>query len=228
MDAKGIKASFTQQGYLQLGNAVFKQLKPHTSGYQQVDASGYQVLLNYRSLQLPQNIAEQVALRDILDERISPKLAKLIENRIVLIGVIAPSTVDLWKTPYSIKALPNQKQIPGVFVQAHMVSQIISAVLERRPLFWWWSTPIEAVWVWGWSLVGGILAWHIRQPLRLVLAGIIGLGLLVGICFGIFILAGWIPLVPSALALGTATAAIASRKQHRSLYENSVTQSEPK
>ncbi len=228
LDAKGIKASFTQQGYLQLGNAVFKQLKPHSSGYQQVDASGYQVLLNYRSLQSPQNIAEQVPLRAILSDQINPNLAKLIKNRIVLIGVTAPSTVDLWKIPYSNRALPNQKQVPGVFVQAHMVSHILSAVLDRRPLFWWWSTSVETVWIWGWSLLGGILAWRIRQPLRLGIAGIIGLGLLLGICFGIFTLAGWIPLVPSALAFAIALAIIASRKQRYSFSGINKSQSESK
>lgn len=228
LDAKGIKASFTQQGYLQLGNAVFKQLKPRSSAYQQVDASGYQVLLNYRSLQSPQDIAEQVSLRDILSDRINPNLAKSIKNRIVLIGVTAPSTVDLWKIPYSNRALPNQRQIPGVFVQAHMVSHILSAVLDRRPLFWWWSTSVETVWIWGWSLLGGILAWRIRQPLRLGIGGIIGLGLLSGICFGIFTLAGWIPLVPSALAFAIALAIIASRKQRYSFSEISRSQSEAK
>lgn len=208
LKAKGIKANFTRQGYLQLGNAVFKQLKPHISGYQQVDTSGYQVLLNYRSLNSPQNIAPQVSLRDVLSNRINPKLAGLVKDRIVLIGVTAPSTVDLWKTPYSARALPNQKQIPGVFVQAHMVSHILSAVLERRPLFWWWSMWFEALWIWGWSMVGGTLAWYIRQPLCLGLAGVAGLGVLFVVCFGIFTQAGWVPLIPSALAWVTTGAVV--------------------
>ncbi len=228
LDAKGIKASFTQQGYLQLGDAVFKQLKSHSSGYQQVDASGYQILLNYRSLPSPQNIAEQVSLRDILSDQINPKLAESIKDRIVLIGVTAPSTVDLWKTPYRNRALPNQKQIPGVFVQAHMVSHILSAVLDRRPLFWWWSTSLETVWIWGWSVVGGTLAWRIRQPLRLGIAGITGLGLLFGICFGIFTLAGWVPFIPSALALVTTQAVVVSIKQRSSFCGNNKSQSESK
>lgn len=201
LDAEGIKSNLTSKGDLQIGSVVFKQLKPHTSGYQRVDASGYQVLLNYRSLRSPQNIAQQVSLRDVLSDQINPELASLVKDRIVLIGITAPSTVDYWKTPYSAKALPNQKQIPGVFVQAHMVSHILSAVLDRRPLLWWWPTWVEALWVWVWSLVGGTLAWRVRQPLGLGLAGATSLGVLFGVCFGIFTLAGWVPLVPSALAL---------------------------
>lgn len=208
LEAEGIKSDLTPEGHLRLGDVVFKQLKPHTSGYQRVDASGYQVLLNYRSLRSPQDIAKLVPLEDVLTDQINPELAELVQNRIVLIGVTAPSTVDYWKTPYSARALPNQKQVPGVFVQAHMVSHILSAVLDRRPLIWWWPVWVEVLWVWGWSLVGGTIAWRIRQPLHLVIAGVTGLGVLSGICFGIFTQAGWVPLVPSALALVATQAAV--------------------
>ncbi|MBW4561497.1 MAG: CHASE2 domain-containing protein [Mojavia pulchra JT2-VF2] len=211
LEAKGIKSDFTPEGNLQIGTAIFKQLKAYTSGYQGVDAKGYQILLNYRSLRSLQNIAQQVPLRDVLNEQINPELVKLLKDRIILIGVTAPSTTDYWKTPYSAKALTNQKQIPGVFVQAHMISQIISAVLNHRPLLWWWPTWVEALWVWGWSLMGGTLAWFIRQPLYLGLAGVIMLLALFGICYGIFTQAGWIPLIPAALALVAAQAVVVSK-----------------
>lgn len=221
LEAEGIKSDLTPQGYLRIGEVVFKQLKPHTSGYQRVDASGYQVLLNYRSLRSLQDIAKLVPLRDVLSDRINPELTELVKDRIVLIGVTAPSTVDYWKTPYSARALPNQKQIPGVFVQAHMVSHILSAVLDRRPLIWWLPVWVEVLWVWGWSLVGGTLAWRIRQPVRLGIGGVTGLGILFGICFGIFTQAGWVPLVPSALALVVTQAAVVLRKRLRPRSGNS-------
>lgn len=217
LNAKGIKLDITPEGYLRLNNIVFQQLKPHTSGYQQVDTSGYQVLLNYRSLSSPQNIAQQVPLRDVLNDQIN-QLSELVKDRIVIIGVTAPSTVDYWKTPYSAGALPNYKQIPGVFVQAQMVSQILSAVLEHRPVLWWWPGWVEVTWVWGWSLLGGILAWRVRQPLRLGIAGVTGLGLLFGICFGIFTQAGWVPLVPSAFALVATKVAVVWRVRLRTYF----------
>jgi CHASE2 domain-containing sensor protein len=124
-----------------------------------------------------------------------------VKNRIVLIGVTAPSTSDYWETPFRASAPDEEKQIPGVFVQAQMVSHILSAVLDGRPLFWWWSGWVEALWVWGWSLLGGVIAWRMRQPLYLGLAIAVALLILFSICFGIFTQAGWIPLVPSALAL---------------------------
>ncbi len=202
LNAQGIRWKINSNKYLQIGDVEFKELKSHTSGYQKFDASGYQILLNYRSLLSPQKIARQVALKDILTEQIKPELIESLKNRIVLIGVTAStSSPDYWKTPYTSKAADNDKRIPGVFVQAHMISQIISAVLDKRPLLWWWSGWMETLWVSAWSLLGGIIGWRIQQPLYLGLAIAISLYAIFSICFSIFTLAGWIPLVPSALAL---------------------------
>ncbi|ARV61005.1 transmembrane sensor domain-containing protein [Nostocales cyanobacterium HT-58-2] len=202
LNAQGKKWDINQQKNLQIGNTIFKRLESHTSGYQRVDASGYQILLNYRSVPSLLKIAQQVSLKDILNNEISPQvLQKLVKNRIVLIGVIASSSPDDWETPYTAKAPDTEKQIPGVFVQAQMVSHILSAVLDGRPLMWWWSGWLEALWVWGWALLGGLLSWRILEPIHLGSAIAIALLTLFSICFGIFTQAGWIPLVPSTLAL---------------------------
>jgi CHASE2 domain-containing sensor protein len=200
LTTQGFQAEINPQGYLQIGNTVFKSLKSQSGGYQDVDASGYQVLLNYRSLSSVEKIAPQISLRDILENQIKPETVKEIQNRIILIGVTAPSSSDVWKTPYT-KTSKGEQQISGVFIQAQMVSHILSAVLNNRPLFWFWSEWIEALWVWGWSLVGGAIAWGCYKPLYLGLSISITSLLIFGICFGIFTQAGWIPMIPPVLAL---------------------------
>ncbi|MEH2229169.1 MAG: CHASE2 domain-containing protein [Nostoc sp.] len=202
LNKEGKTSSITKSGYLQIGDIVFEQLNEHSSAYQKVDASGYQILLNYRSLDSVEKIAAQVSLRDVLDEKISLETVQSLKDRIVMIGLSAPTnTNDYWKTPFSSNTKPKQKQTPGVFVQAQMLSQILSAVLDRRPLLWWWSGWMEALWVWGWSLVGGITAWYYSKPLHLGLAVIVILLTIFGLCFGVFTLAGWVPFIPSVLAL---------------------------
>lgn len=202
LNAKGIKWQINQEKSLQIGNTVFPRLRSHTSGYQRVDASGYQILLNYRSLPSPLNIAQKVSLKEILNDEIIPELLhKSVKNHIVLIGVTASSSPDDWETPYTAYAPDKEKQIPGVFLQAQMVSHILSTVLNHRPQIWSWSGGFEALWVWGWSLLGGMISWGILQPLHIGLAIVIALLILFSLCFGIFTQAGWIPLVPSALAL---------------------------
>lgn len=193
--AEGILPKFTPDKNLQLGNIVFKRLQEHTGSYQQVDARGNQVLLNYRSSRSPEKIAARVTLGEVLKNRINPNSVK---DRLILIGVTAPSTGDYWSTPYGTGQL---QKMPGILLQAQMVSQILSAVLDRRPLLWFWSFWGEALWIWGWSLVGGVFALTIRRFLNLTIAGVAAIGFLCGICFGLFLQGGWVPLVPSAIAL---------------------------
>ena len=91
--------------------------------------------------------------------------------------------------------------MPGVMLQAHMTSQILSAALDRRSLLWVWPPIVEALWIWGWALAGGLLAWRFHHLLQLGIAiGVAIVGLMV-ICFVVMTKAGWIPLIPAGLAL---------------------------
>ncbi len=197
LEAYNIRPEYTSQGFLKLGKVVFNRLKPHSSGYQGIDAWGYQVLLNYRFYHSPQDFVRQVTLTQVLNDQIDPNAVK---DRIVIIGVTALSANDYVATPYAQK-------IPGVVLQAQQVSQIISAVLDGRPLLWVWSGWGEAVWIWGWSLVGGLLSWRVRVWQRWVLV-LIALGLLYWLSFELFTRGSWVPLVPAALVLVSTSAGV--------------------
>jgi CHASE2 domain-containing sensor protein len=176
----------------QFGNVVFKNLEENSGGYHGIDNLGHQILLNWRSS--PQ-IAPQVTLKQVLLNELKPDLVR---DRIVMIGTTAESFHDYWSTPYSAQQMPYQR-MPGIVVQAHMVSQILSAVLDRRPLLSVLPKWGEVIWVWCWSMVGGIIAWYFRSPLYLGIAIACGLIILYGVCLYILIQGLWIPLVPSAL-----------------------------
>lgn len=192
---KGFQPEQTPQGDLQINSSVFKKLESDAGGYQQLDALGYQVLLNYRS---SNSVAKQVSLYDILSGSLDEQLPNLVKNKIVLIGTTAKSFEDYFTTPYS--AGQSEEEQPGVIIHAQMVSQIISAVLDGRSLLWWLPGWGETIWIWSWSFVGGILVW-LRSPVRIGGAIVSALIVLSGLCFVVLLLGGWIPLVPSALAL---------------------------
>jgi CHASE2 domain-containing sensor protein len=177
---------------LQLKNIVFRKLPSTTGGYAKLDSRGYQILLNYR---FP-NVSQQVSLTQILSGQFESNWVK---NRIVLIGVTAPSAKDLFFTPYS-EGGQSYQQMSGVIIHAQMTSQILSAVLDRRPLLWVWSPIIEMLWIGVWSLVGGLLFWRC-SPMLFLVAGGAAIIALSGICFVFLLLGGWIPLIPAALAL---------------------------
>jgi CHASE2 domain-containing sensor protein len=195
LKADGISPKFISQNSWQLGPVVFKRLESKTGFYhRKVGLQGFQLLLNYRSNQLPQEIAEQVTLTDVLTNRVKPDFVK---DKIILIGVTDPTVEDNVNTPYN-------QEIRGLLLHAHMVSQIISAVKEQRSLLWFSPLWVDVFWVWAWSIIGGIITWHtLSSPLRLGVISTVAIISLNGICFIFFLTkGGLLPLVPSALALG--------------------------
>jgi Predicted transmembrane sensor domain len=49
LEAEGIFPKLNAKGQYQLGNAVFDKLQSNSGGYQNIDAKGYKLLLNYRT-----------------------------------------------------------------------------------------------------------------------------------------------------------------------------------
>ncbi|MEC4812653.1 MAG: CHASE2 domain-containing protein [Scytonema sp. PMC 1069.18] len=190
LQAENISPQPNQNGYLQLGNIRLGRLASHAGGYQGIDNGGYQILLNYRTRG---DIGKTLTLKQVLNNDFDPNLVK---DKIVLIGVTAPSYKDYFNTPF-------HKDMPGVFIHGQMVSQILSAVLDKRPLLWVLPLWAEGFWILTWALVGGFLAWRCRQKIIYLLpVVVVGTGVLYGFCFIIFLnQGGWIPVVPSALAL---------------------------
>lgn len=196
---KGIQLQYTPDGAWQLGKLTFKPIEAHTGGYQGVDAFGHQILLNYRSSPSPEAIAPRITLGEVLAGKLN---ANAVKDRIVIIGTTAETFRDYWLTPYTTPQGKLQP-IPGVFLQAQMVSQLLSAALDRRPLLWTWSFWGEVIWVWGWSFLGCLLTAYLHRFTYFSLAGGIAITSLSGSCF-IFLIgySCWVPLIPAVLALG--------------------------
>lgn len=183
---------------LKLGDTRFPRLNPYSGGYQQSGLGGYQILLNFRRYQgnPDDSFIEQVTLRDVLQGRVP---AEKIRDRIVLVGFTARAGVNDYSiTPFG--------ELPGVVIQAHMVSQLISAVLDGRSLIWWLPVWGDALWIWGWALVGGILVWALQFPRTLIIMVVVASGVTCLVCYHVLALqGGWLPLVPSLIALPLAS-----------------------
>ncbi|HLO48134.1 MAG TPA: EAL domain-containing protein [Kamptonema sp.] len=212
----GPKNSSANPNRIYWGQAKFEPLEPNAGGYINLDAQGYQILLNYRSAH---NVARQISLSEVLNGKIDPRWVK---DKIVLIGTTAPSGRDVFLTPYSSTEKQNVK-MPGVLLHAQMLSQILSAVLDGRSLFWFWPEWAEFLWTVAWATVGGMLALGIQHPAKLGLALGTSLAALFAISFGIFTFAGWIPLIPPGLALVVTGAGVTAYKQLYNAFHDSLT-----
>jgi CHASE2 domain-containing sensor protein/predicted Ser/Thr protein kinase len=216
LDKQGIKYNFTQKGNFKLGKTIFPRLEANSGSYQRLDAAGYQILLNYHH---PDRLADQVTLTQILDNQVNPSLVK---DRLVIIGTTVASLPPAgFYTPYS--TLPDQPaRMPAVFIHAQIASQLISTVMDQRPLIWYWPDWAELLWVWSWSLVGSALAWRSQHPLLLLVVGGTTLIILGGICVGLFFQAGWIPIIPPAIALVTSSISVMAYTNYRTQQQTQV------
>jgi len=198
---------------LRIRNSTFPSLVPASGGYEGLDDRGYQVLLNYRA---GKNIARQVSLTQVLKGEVP---SDWITDKLVLIGTTAPSVRDFFLTPYNLSS-NKSPDTPGVVVHAQKVSQILSHVLDNRPLIWFWPNSAEALWIWVWAGIGGLLGWRLKHPFSLGGAGVIGVSVLFSGCYVLFLQAGWIPVVPAAIAfLGTGIAMVTYRLLHDALHD---------
>ena len=136
-------SSNPKTGEITIGEKKIPVISSHWAGYQGIDASGYQMMLNYRSLRP----TESITLRKFLEEKISPNLIK---DKIILIGVTAPTYKDYHSTPYTLKQDADRK-VAGVFLQANLTSQIISGVLENRPFIHTLGSWEDGIWIFCWT-----------------------------------------------------------------------------
>ena len=215
LDNKKIDSKLTEKQEIEANKVVFSKLRSNSGGYQNINDQGYQVLLNYRSAE---NIAKSVTLTQVLEGKVDPKLVK---GKIVLMGVTALTVRDFFSSPYSATASAN-RQMPGVFIHATATSQILSAVLDGKGLFWYWDEWQEILWIAVWGAVGGWLAWWLENSVSLIGSGIAAFGSLLGFTFFLSTQQGWIPLIPAALALLITPVVIVSYKYQESRQQQEI------
>ncbi|BAZ16743.1 putative Chase2 sensor protein [Calothrix sp. NIES-4071] len=189
------------EDYIQFGNQVFKTLKPGRSGaYQQAtNLGGIQIPINYSD-----NDYKRITLEDILSNNFNQNILK---DKIVIVGVTANSISDYWFTPYSSVRGALEKT-PGIFIQAQLVSQILNAVLNKRPIFWvlpYWG---DILWICGWSFITSLIVWRLRSHTQKVGAIVTISIILYGVCTITLYKGLWLPFIPSVFGIVISAATI--------------------
>ncbi|MEG4581316.1 CHASE2 domain-containing protein [Microcoleus sp. MON1_C5] len=181
--------------YLQLGKGVFRPFQPNDGAYVRADSRGYQILTNLRG---PRGSFRTASMSDVLSGKVP---ADFVRSRAVLIGSTAPSLRDFYQNAYSSGWFGPPQQIPGVELQAHFLSQILSAALDGRGGINVWPEAAELLWILLWSWAGANVSWNLRSLGRSAYC-------LLSICLGLsatlylaFLAGWWLPLIPPILSL---------------------------
>jgi len=186
-------ADEAEDGNLKIGNRQVAVLGTSFGGYRSTRARdnlrGFQVMLNYRNTH---QVAPVMSLTELLtDDRLAARIA----NKIVLIGYTGQGNVDIWDS------LDKTRQLPGVMIHAQMTTNLLSHILDDRPLITTWVDLAEFGWILLWGTVGGAIWFWFRGD-KLWIAQLGAIGILVVTC-QVYLNARsvWIPLVPTAMAL---------------------------
>ena len=116
------------------------RIYPNTGGYNRIDHGGIQTLVNYRSGKSP---FRKITLNEFKAGVFYPQD---IEDKVIIIGVTDP------RRRFGGLTTPLHSQIDGLEMTAHFTSQIMSAVLDNRPLIETWDDVYEYIFL----LISGI------------------------------------------------------------------------
>jgi len=178
----------------------------NVGGYRLPLAEGFgnQVLINYRRRrQGPKDLATQISLREVLQGSYS---ADTFHEKIVILGITrqsSPQIEDYHRVPY------GNERLPGVFVHAHIVSQLVSQVEEgRRPIQALSQKRGDIIVTLSCALFTSLLIVGVgrrNNTTAYYLFGILGSGLSIAIAFFVvfIVYAYWLPLVPALIAWST-------------------------
>jgi adenylate cyclase len=187
----GMAAAPEDPTFVRIGVTTLPPLDPDLGGYRNVDAGGYQYLLDYRR---PNGSFRSLTLADVLDGRFDPGL---VADRVVVLGTASPSVKDNFQTPAGF-GLAGGAMAYGAEHHAQATDQLVRLGLGLARPIASWTERQERAWILLWCLLGAALGTRVRSPVSLVAAGAAGLAILVGSTWAALWNDVWIPVIPAA------------------------------
>ncbi|MEO0768826.1 MAG: CHASE2 domain-containing protein [Cyanobacteria bacterium J06649_4] len=174
---------------MRFGRAEIPRFYPNVGGYVRTDNGGNQALINFRAGDTP---FEQVSYLDVVEGTVP---LALLQDRALLIGYAAESVKDYESS--SAIANANPSAIPGIAIQAHALSQILSAVYDGRPFIRTLPNLVEYLLILASGALGVAIAHWQKKP-GIHLAIVIGISASwILLAYLILVVAWWLPMVPT-------------------------------
>ncbi|MEH1906195.1 MAG: CHASE2 domain-containing protein [Nostoc sp.] len=185
---------------IMIQGAELPRITDNFGGYVDINHGdgGLSILMNFRNNYQPFHV---ISLRDILNDKNKNVYAKLLRDRIVLVGNRNLSVGDIFYTS-ALPTLELKGQIYGVDYHAHVISQILSTVIDGRPMLHSWGDMGEYIWIviWGFLpiIIGRLTQSVWKNLFSVCLAGVclFSYGYVMLWLWGI-----WIPVAPSLMIL---------------------------
>jgi adenylate cyclase len=179
--------------FVRLKGTTIRPLEESDGGYVKADARGYQFLLDYKDTGVP---FRTYSFSDLLSGSVPPDA---VVDRIVLVGVNAQSVIDSFFTPLS-RGFDAEQHVSGVVLHGHIVNQLLRFSLDGASPIATLTGNQKTLWLFSWSLLGGVIGFRTRSARRFSMLTAGGLLILFTAAFAAFLSGWWIPLVPPALS----------------------------
>lgn len=181
--------------HIQLGKTILIPFQPNDGGYVRADAGGYQTLIDYRGTL---DRFTHYSLSALLADRIPEEVLR---DRLILIGSTAATMGDLSLTPYSRWKSTIGNQMAGVTIEANIISQLLSAALDRESMLRTSSPVREALYLLLAAGVGAFWGWWLRSFWHRAIAISCTVIATILITYLTFLQGWWLPVIPMAIAL---------------------------
>ncbi|MDZ8066669.1 MAG: CHASE2 domain-containing protein [Nostoc sp. DedQUE08] len=185
-------------------------------GYVRADDGGLSILMNFRNSDRPFNI---VSLRDILNDRVD---AELLRDRIVLVGNRNMSAGDIFYTS-ALSNLNLSGQIYGIDYHAHVISQILSSVIDSRTMLHSWGEFGEYTWIFVWGILSIVIGRFTESAQANLLTVTVAAFCLFSCGYMMLWVWGvWIPVAPSFLILAVNGLGLGAFYQHDKFLRSQI------
>lgn len=187
LEKKGIELAVADDDtWLKLGTNTLQNVRPNEGSYVGADVKGFHMLLDFKC---PTNFT-RFTITETLNGKIPPNA---LSNRIVIVGINAPSVSDERVTPI-------MHSHRGPELQAGAVNQLLRMAIDgeqaRKSLSEWQ----EYIWLLFWCSIGGLIGYRVHSPWKFVFEGLFCFLVIVSVAWIAFSRGWWIPLVEPAVA----------------------------
>ena len=178
---------------MQLGKTTFVPLEAEAGGYEDIDAKGYQFLLDFTG-------AKAGFATISLSEALAGEFAdEAVRDKIVIVGAMAESLKDSYFVPIT-RSPEKGHRMWGIELHATTISQLLHAAIDGQKPMGFWSNRVELGWIFLWGILGYILGLTVTSFGRFAISLFLLAAALVGITFSLFLRGIWVPTVPPLVA----------------------------
>jgi adenylate cyclase len=182
--------------WFRLGKTDYKPFAQYDGVYTRTPVGGTQFLMDFKG-------ADRFSPISVQSVRTGAVPASDFEGKIVILGVATDTVKDYFATSR------NNKQY-GAEVHLLVADQLIRGGLYGHAPKKSWPEVAEYIWILGWTLLGGLLGFLLRQPVKFTLLLSAAVGLLIAIVVFAFTKMNlWLPIVPPFIGCTSAVAFVA-------------------